>query len=259
MKTQFRSISLKEFLDQLDGLSCDLPPTVHTTAAWRIYDIMQAGPALRKSEFKDGSCYVFVGRPAFKWGGAQRPDYWTSPLAFVFRDCPSAVVSKIHPFDTGAFSCQMYPDYIAGFGMQRFDLGLDLEIVGKLIAAFFENSARYIQGNALSEEKFSERFSLTPRHQEIRALSKLYNEAGIVSVDDRAKSIEIQLDGDVPLHNALGVVVPDPYLSDAELVEALASSGCRIEGYPVYPNKIDSYFPVVYDRVQKIIREYLSC
>ena len=250
--------TLAEFLDTIKVEGLNVPPALHTTHAVNIYDIINDGGLTPPAKSNlPACCYLFVGRPAFKWESNRSPSEFEAPLVFVFRDLSGFSIDQIHPFDTGAFESQMFPDYITKFKLESYKLGTDSNIIGRLISAFFGTFEQYMQGNSLGEKEVTERFKLSPRHHKIRALARLYADSDIAKFDDRAKTIEVRVTGKVDLLKVhlIGIIIPHPLLADEGLLSILNTMNCVIEDYPVYPLRVDQFFALIYDRVRKIMRE----
>jgi hypothetical protein len=253
-------IKLFDFLNTANLGISDVPALVHSTPAANIYNIAEHRRIrIFNCDVFSGEklCYLFVGRPAFKWTIETDASYWQCPLVFVFRDLSGIPIKRIHPFDSAAFVRKRFPEYITMFPLNRFELGAEKSIIPKLIAAFHGDLDRYMRGDSLSLDAIKAQFSLTPRHQEIEALIRLYNDRSARKHDDRRSCIEIQISHDLNLSggNLLGVVLPDAYKSDVELIETLRALDCKIEPYDIYPLRVDSYYSQIYDLVKKIQRE----
>jgi len=198
--------------------------------------------------------YFFVGRPAFKTKVGGEASYWQCPAVFILRSLGNASVKRIHPFDTGAFIDRLLPNYLTLFPLERFNLGSECDIIGKLISIFFGDAESYMYGSGMGEREFRKRYDVSPRHQEVEALTRLYNDRP-ATFDDRGKCVEVQVETDIGLvrSNLIGVVVPHPYLLEPELISKFEELGCRIESYGVFPLQVENYYATIYERVKKII------
>lgn len=188
-----KTVSVPEFLETVEVSKCAPLPLAHSTSAANLFEIAHTEKLrLSASENFEGEhlLYLFVGRPAFKMKFGGEASYWQCPAVFVVKDVSGTLVKRIHPFDTGAFINGLLPTYLTLFPLARFNLGTGCEIIGKLISSFFGDAESYMYGRGLGEQEFIRRFNLTARHQEIEALTRLYNDRP-ATFDDRGKCIEI--------------------------------------------------------------------
>jgi hypothetical protein len=251
------AVRLLEFLRTTNTVgTAELPAYIHCTPAGKIYDIINAAKlkVFACNVFRgENLCYLFLGRPAFKWSSDGEASYWQCPLAFLFRDIPLAVVKRIFPFDSAAFAKDLFPNYITMFGLDRYDLGTDISISGKLITAFFGSVDRYLAAKNTGLDDFKTQFPLTSRFQEIEALVRLYGDLS-GKHDDRRSAIEVQLQKDIPLQekNLIGIILPENYKTDEGLVARLASLKCIVKYYKLYPVKVENYYSQIYEMAKTI-------
>lgn len=253
-----RAVKLPDFLrTAMTGTVKELP-LVHSTAGKNIYDIMEARclRAVPCNVFRENLCYLFVGRPAYKWTSSAEASYWQAPLVFVLKDLAGAPIKRVHPFDTGAFQSNRIPDFLTMFPMAGFDIGPDPLAIDRLISAFFKDVEAYLAGMGFSEDELQSRYSLTAKHQEIQAIGRLLSFRGNEPGDDRIKTIEIQTEQDVSIAggNLLGVVVPRPYLLEPELKAELEALGGQIEDYGMFPLRVENYYSEIYSAVRRITK-----
>ena len=255
---QLRVIGLAEFLRTAElEASEPLPSLVHSTQSRFAMDILREGrlKTVLCNVYREKLCYLFVGRPAYKWNSESQASYWQLPITFVLRDADGAKLKRVHPFDTGAFASERVPDYILGFGKEAYDLGSSTEAAGAIIQALYGSVENYVRGLALSESELRSRHSLDVRHQEVEALARLYSDRSNTRADDRLRTIELQVTQDLSLStgNLLGVVIPYQYARFPAIAAKLSALGCRVEEYGEYPINVPNYYGIVYERVQAIM------
>ena len=258
-RPDLRVVSLDAFIRAAaSSVRRPLPPLVHSTPSRNIFDILSGShlKPLMCNVYREKLCYLFVGRPAYKWTTQGDASRWQLPLVFVLKPTSCPMLKRIYPFDTGAFAAGRLPDYMAGFDMETFNLGTDLDAAAGLIEAFFGSAERYGRASAIDGSDLRTKHALGPEHQEIEALARLYSERSNIGVDDRARTIELQTGEDVTLtsDNVLGVVLPKQYAEHQGIAAELSALGCLVEAYDEYPLKVDAYYGIIYERVQKILR-----
>lgn len=259
MKSGLRVVSVREFIrEHTSAASLDQMHLLHSTPSSNIFDILNSGKLLAApcKVFKQNLCYLFVGRPAFKWNSETEAKSWQLPFVIVLRASAVPPVKGIYPFDTGAFQNGRMPDYLTMFGLDAFSLGTDVGLIPSLIARFFSDNQRYALGRGLPTEEIVRTHTLGPRHAQIQALAELYSDRSNTKIDDRAKTIELQIDRDIGIssENVLGIILPQQYADEDGVKVALKELGCRVETYPEFPISIQNYFGIIYDLVGKITR-----
>jgi hypothetical protein len=253
------TVRLADFLRPLQLNTSFSLPIVHSTEAANLYSIINGDKLIPTSEpdcFNGKHLlYFFVGRPAYKSPSSDsEAAYWECPLVFVLRGPDGVVPESIYPFDTGAFLRKHLPPYIGLFELERFSLGSAPDMIGKLITVFFGNEKNYIRGISRTAEELKGTFGLTPRHQEIEALIRLYNDR-LPVLDDRAKCIELQVAHEVKITDCrlVAVIMPEPYASDDDLMTVFEQLNCKVETYPVLPLRVSNYHALIYEHLERII------
>ncbi|MGY2849110.1 hypothetical protein BSN85_12070 [Bradyrhizobium brasilense] len=254
-----REVHLKDFLKNSNLAVPKSPPWVHSTPSARLFDIVQQEKllAVKCSIFKgEKLCYLFVGRAAYKTRDTLNPEPWQLPSVFVMRFNTPPPLKRIHPFDSGAFKTGRMPDYLTTFGLDDFNVGSDQDQIGRLISLYFDTPRRYVDRNALDQEKLKDEHLLNMSHAKILAVSKLYNEGATKNCDDRAAAIELQVEQDIPLkkENLLGVVIPEEYLRTPGVRESILTLTNIIETYRLLPLKLSQHYGLVYDCVESVYK-----
>lgn len=255
----FKTFTLADFLALVNAGSAEIPRPVHSTHAASIYDVAKAGKLriFKCDVFKEELCYLFVGRPAYKWpGGEGEASWWQCPVVFVLRGLEGLPVKRIYPFDSGSFAKKRLPEYITMFKLVEYDLGKDVSQIGRVIHTFYGDTTRYLEGRGLSKEKIEEEARLGPRHARAEALIRLYADRSSPVFDDRTRTIEVQVADSIDIANGklLGVIMPEEFRGDKELEEYFNSLNCIIKYYPVWPLRVDNYFSAIYSHVREIAK-----
>lgn len=257
-----KNISIKEFLTTAQAGTASKLPWVHTTQSGHLADIFGSGriAAMPCNVFEgEKLTYLFVGRPAYKYElePGQTED-WLLPSVFVMRFPDNEPqLKRLFPFDSGAFARRRLPQYVTFFKTDMYELEPVRGSIGRVVSAFFGSDQAYMKRQAHSSEKFGEEHDLTPRHAPVKAVNLLYREKSSEKFDDRAAAIEVQLETDISLsrENLLGVVMPNEYRRDKEMMPIVRKLTPNIEFYDIHPLNGTHYFSEIYSRVTKIYKK----
>jgi len=255
-----REVLLRDFLKNSNLAVPKSPPWVHSTASSKLIPILQQEKllAVECSVYKkEKLCYLFVGRAAYKGKDAMNPGSWQLPTVFVMRFNSPPPLKRIHPFDTGAFHKGRMPDYLTLFSMDDFNLGTDQDQIGRMISLYFDTPRRYVDRNAVDQEKLKTEHLLNMSHARVMAVSKLYKEGSTKNYDDRAAAIELQVAEDIPLtkENLVGVVLPEEYLRTPGVRESLLELTSIIETYRLLPLSIREHYGQIYECVEQVYKK----
>jgi hypothetical protein len=202
-------------------------PLVHITRAYG-FDTILDGDALEPSEcdvFKEKLIYLFYGRPAYraKDGNNARLEFeW--PIVFVFDPEKVPDLRRIFPFDTGAFALRLYSEFFDKKSeLMDFSLDPTLESAKKLVSAFYQDNEEYYRGETRKNVDIPLRQF---EAQGVHELARLPGVQGAITQyrtrDERSSAIEVQVSRTISLKHALiALVLPEPYLDDKEIQEAL--------------------------------------
>jgi hypothetical protein len=256
-----KNFSLREFLEKAQVGTASKLPWLHTTQAGHLPGIIGSGriAAMPCNVFRgEKLTYLFVGRPAYKYQlePGETP-YWMLPTVFVVRFQTDPKIKRLFPFDSGAFTSKRLPDYVTFFGREAFELAPERESIGRVVSAFFGDDLSYVKRHPRHAQKLNDEYNLTPRHAAVQAVTRLYEEKSAEGFDDRAAAIEVQLEGDISLtpENLLGVVLPEEYKRDREMIKIVRGITPRIEFYEAFPISGNNYFSAVYGAVNAIYRK----
>jgi hypothetical protein len=236
-------------------------PLIHTTPAFHLREIRDGNKliATECDVFKpDKLLYLFVGRPAYKYQhDGSEAEYWELPCCFIFEFSSIKDISRVFPFDSGAFNAGKYPPFINQLNRDDFEASEATEPVERIIGAFFGDTKSYFSLNCKDKRSFETEFSLGVFDAEIRALHRLAIEKAPSSFDDRRFSVEMQstIDIDLRVTKPLAVVAPMCYFDDADFRSHVENrwSAAPI-GYPIYTLSVAQYYGSIYERVEKFFK-----
>lgn len=233
-------------------------PWFHSANGGKLFSILndRALKAMPCKVFRDNLCYFFVGRPAYKYDVNGDLPAWMLPVVFVMKFTNPPPIARVYPFDSGAFSDRRYPDYIQVFDRDRYLMDASEASVQRLIEYFFDQQKSYVRRVPNSHKDISRRHSIDGRHDEIMALSKLYQEYTTTQMDDRAAAIEVQVPTDVSLHggDVVGVIVCEERLATPGLRQALEEISPNILEYSLYPNSLANYYGAIHERTMDLYK-----
>lgn len=178
-------------------------PLVHSTDFAGFREILRSGklaPAQCKV-FHEDLLYFFYGRPAYRVstdvvGGLQ--DAYM-PICIIMEPEIAISVSRIFPFDSGAFQSKLFKRFIpTKFSIDNYQLGTQLDLPQQVVSAFFGNNDKYMSGKVQMAQ-------VPPLELEVSHYYKLISDTSVSFddeepfPDDRRYSIEVQSTDEVPL------------------------------------------------------------
>lgn len=220
-------------------------PLVHSTDLAGFREIMHTGKLAPTQcpVFKEDLLYFFYGRPAYRVssevaGGLQEA---YMPICIIMEPKIAIPVSRIFPFDSGAFQSKLFKRFIpTKFTIDSYQLGTQLDLPQQVVSAFFGNNENYMSGDVQTT-------TIPPLELEVSHYYRLISDTGISFEDedpfpdDRRYSIEIQSPDEVPLkefavskaarrsrkkkslahvvvgHKVLAVIMPRAYMRDSSI------------------------------------------
>jgi hypothetical protein len=230
-------------------------PFVHMTRAYA-FDEMLDENALQPTHcevFDESLIYLFYGRPAYraKDGRNARLEFeW--PIVFVFDPDKIPQLKRVFPFDTGAFKLKLYEEFFDKRAkIEDFEIETSLEGIRKLVGTFYLDHKEYFKNVPLGRRQFEA--------QGIYEMSRLPGVQGGRSThgtrDERSSAIEVQVSEPINfVGSLLAVVLPEPYLDDPEIRDALARwHVTAIETYSTLHNlSSDAWVGQIYHIVRKL-------
>lgn len=168
--------------------------------------------------FGEELLYFFYGKPAYPAGEKEkkyRTDIDYCPVCFIVN--PEIIpIYKIFPFDSGAFTRNMYSDFFyRRVALDDYSINNSLEALLKYIAVFYENNSNYIRGNAVI------RLPIFEEH--IDSLIRLLNPNGAYNIDERSHTVEVISNQDVVLDKAVECIILPEDLLRYEVVQSFFS------------------------------------
>ena len=200
-------------------------PIVHTTDGYCFREILNNSELQPKrcDVFKhDDLIYLFYGRPAYRSGAGVKSTSLSMfyPVCFLLDPHCFEKVKRVFPFDSGAFSNNLFEDFL------HRDMTLDNFLVdpnplspgeipspetpARIVSTFYESNKEYYRGVV------KDSIDLTPLDFEAEAYYEWIKTKRQTSYDDRGSSIEIQLDFPISLSKdtVKAVVLPTILLDD---------------------------------------------
>jgi hypothetical protein len=149
-------------------------------------------------------------------------------------------IKRVFPFDTGAFSSNLYDEFFDPRSkLEDFELNPAIETIQKFVGTFYVDNQEYFSGFSRKNVQIGNRQFEAQGVFELCRLPGVQKRAsGGRTRDERSSAIEIQVSETVSLAGSLlAVILPEPYLDDPEIKEALARWEVRaIETYATLHN-----------------------
>lgn len=256
MRVQMKTLA--EFLLRNSVQAGGNLPLVHSTPAYHLRSFLDC------NELSVSPCdvfaneklnYFFVGRPAYKYVSQEsEAAYWEYPCCFIFDFSTVTDIRRVFPFDSGAFSRKLYPNYIQMMPMESFNVGAIADAPAKIVGAFFGSPQNYFGLNPKAEKEFVREYSLTAMDAEIKALHRLSTERSAATFDDRRLTIEVQTGQslDLAIQRPMAVIAPSQYYDDPDFRKHVVEVwGAEPISYPVFSLSIANVYAQIYERVQQ--------
>ena len=253
---------LRDFLNRNQITKSNPLPLVHTTESYYLKKILKTGHIeARPCNVFAGEklSYFFVGRAAYKRELHQEAEYWELPTCIV-RNFTTNGVTRVFPFDSGAFNAKRYPHSINMMDLNDFETAADLEAPQKLIGTFFSNPQNYYRLISRPREQFEAMFDVEALDEEVKALHGLIQKKH-TRYDDRRFAIEMQFDSNISIvdEKPICIILPETYLANAAYAKTLEGAAQYILTYPVYPLRKEHFYYAIYlklDELYKTIGAY---
>jgi hypothetical protein len=195
--------------------------------------------------------YLFYGRPAYK----PLPDMAASgiaehlPMCLVLDPKLLGRAVRVVPFDSGGFA--KYGRLTDPLIRPAFELAPGRDMPQRIVSAFYETNLAYYQQLPIRRED-----DISLLHPEARAIARLAHDRTIMDDDDRCTTIEVQLEENVALTDALKAIVGPPALMDEPAVlAAIRASGAIPITYQTFGRQKPSFYSgQVYERVLRFFR-----
>lgn len=247
---------LDQFLSRNSVIEGQSLPLVHSTRSYNFRSIKE------NSVLQAGECdvfrgeklnYFFVGRPSYRYSANDAEDaYWEFPACFVFEFEDIEGITRIFPFDSGAFNGKLYPSYIKNMSLESFMSNAGRSAAKKLVGAFFDNISNYFELKPKDEQKFLSEYSIDPMEMEIQALHRLAREKSGNKFDDRRFCIEIQSAENIDLKvtKPIAVICPSQFQSSKGFVDLVTDDwGAEIITYRTFSLNVNEIYGTIYEKV----------
>jgi hypothetical protein len=223
-------------------------PLTHVTRAVFAEKILATGELRpeRCPVFSEDLTYTFYGRPAYRATSDQVIQLEAScPCCFIFEAQLMSSASRVHAFDTGAFSKRLF-NHVLDAGLQIADFALDPDpnAANRLISAAFPAQEAYFEAdrsNLTSPEEGADPWELQGR-----SYLALLKAQGRNEPDDRICTIEATFAETISLkENLRALVVPHTFWSEkgrSPQLQAYADTGVEIGTYRFIPGRPPEHY-----------------
>lgn len=239
----------KNTIKQLDGTL----PLVHSTKSYNLTELAKASglmPRNCKNYNDEKLLYFFLGRPAYRSRlSEESPETWELPTCFIFDTADGIGIKRTVPFDSGAYSEELFPPYINAIPRANFESSR-ADASQRVISAVYGSMHNYIKGIPKSEKTLTEEFDLKITDAEILAVRRLAGDGSPTSFDDRRFSIEIQSSSMIDFEQKppSAIILPTAYLEDKNIIENIEKWGADIINYDSYSLSMQMYYGIVFDK-----------
>ena len=207
------------------------------------------------SVYGEDLLYLFYGRPAYKPVEVEEAGDMPELLPVCFVLDPSLLASAVRvvPFDSGGFA--RYRRHLGPqqrrehFEITREDAAA--KAPARVVSAFYRTNRRYFDQRP---HRGVDEFPAS--RPAARAYARLIADRSLDDDDDRRGTIEVQLDRDVPLAEALRAIVAPPLMFEDPVVAAALEACPKVAlvSYPTYGrHRPQDYSLLVYDRVDTFL------
>ncbi len=199
-------------------------------------------------QFDEALLFFYYGRPAFRKDvGNVDNDAWRL-CCLVLADDDARPIKRVLPFDSGAF--ERYEQWIhQSMDVRDFEAGTSLDAAARIVSTFFGTNERYYRGKPLE---------LVPGapYTTASCYATLIRAQGRLAVDDRRRTIEVQVSKPVSLDKkVLAVVLPQSFVDDAELRRVIISEwGAEVIPYESYTPSPAAAVETIFARVDGFLR-----
>lgn len=242
--------------DKLDTLSKqeELLPLFHSCDAYwarAIINEKKIKPLFCKV-FNEELAYLFYGRPAYKNSNRESSKINSLfPITFIIKSNSICDIKRIAPFDTGAFSNNLYQNFMhSGMRLDNFLLSPNIDNIPKFIAFFFGTNDAYFNGEPKSEIYYDE------MDFEIESYFQLIRAAWITKADDRKATVEVQIKQDfcITKHVIEAIVIPS-HLASSRFVQdtVIEEWGAEVIKYKSFGVPSDNNYTLLLHLVQEYL------
>lgn len=189
-------------------------------------------------EFSEALLYLFYGKPSYRSTDRHSSrDMGRFPVSFVIRNKRLVDITRIFPFDSGAFlndflKCQIgdINSSVAAIDeIKAYQLRSDFDFLAKFIHALYENDKAYFSGETKLSSSEVPALSL-----ELRRIIELHRAEGTQDWDERAITVELQKTSSIELNSTEieAVILPSQIISnDTDLQDFFYDEGIEVISY----------------------------
>jgi hypothetical protein len=233
-------VSATYFRSAIENVS-ELPPIlplVHTCDCYTLREIISSKiikPTLCPV-FKEELVYYFYGRPSYRVSDKGLAFNTSSvyPACLIIQPEEVKSITRIFPFDSGAYAAGLYSNYLHKNSKQEdYLLDSNYPFVQKFVKFFYDNNQNYFDGKSTLQKS-----TIQPCAYELESIYSLINVTHGEIFDNRCYTIELQSSVSIEINNSAlkAIVIPDSIAGDSELaaylyeneIEAITYSTCRV-------------------------------
>lgn len=190
------SLTLDDFyvnhIDKTGHCNLKTLPLVHTCDGQHFRAILIRNKILPTlcPVFDEDLAYFFYGRPSYRVNnkGMSSASMSNFPVCLVIEPEQVLNVESIYPFDTGAYSVDLYKDVVhRSAKVEDFKFKSTFDFVKKFISLFYETNENYYYGKVKINEA-----DIPPMSFELKSIYSLAANKGATVADDRCSAIEVQ-------------------------------------------------------------------
>lgn len=209
-------------------------PLLHTTNAFSFKSIYESD-GIQSEEckvFNEPLTYLFYGRPAYRTATGQIgfAAKFSWPVVFVFHPEKLPKPKRVFPFDTGAFAKGLYSEFFdRRQKLAAFDVGSDIEMAARCVAAFYRNNHEYFINKSTKNPEIEEEDFYVNGVDSLLRSNQIWNGAIQNPRDERATSIEVQLEQGIDLETCppQALILPQSYVKVKSVQERIEAWNCR--------------------------------
>jgi hypothetical protein len=215
----------------LDAGSCQLMPLAHTT----VYQHRKKGtsPAIvilnkmkLKNNSEDNALFFFYARPARRLKEKE-----AVPVVFIVKPILKKGISKVYPFDTGAFNMYISNNRLNTTStLPDYQLPNNINAIQQYINAIFGSNHNYFYGRRKADDDLPDWIKeRRTTGNDMDMLLKMFAEFKKDGIDDRRKTVEIQVPYNYSLRGKLLAIIAPNYFFNEDIVYILKNKYEKLE------------------------------
>jgi hypothetical protein len=255
--TEEQVFDMSRLRKALEAISAQLKelPSVHVTSAFFLREILETGmlEATPCDVFNDQRLvYLFYGKPAYSARDRDfqiPPGDWLYPSVIILKPNSLPPLTRVMPFDSGAFSSKRFKAHTDPMEMDDFELS-DVQSAIRLVQTFFGSNENYLAGKPLKD--------LDLKLWELVAYYNLIRATGEKAFDERARTIELQVGVDVKLtkENVSALLLPASCQDHPDFDASVRALTADVEYYPAYADDLP---PIAFqNQIYGLVRAHIK-